>query len=371
MSNETKTWTPRTLILVLALSIGLYWLLENIQAGLTVLKSLIAVTMPLLQGMVFAYVLNLPMRSIEHLVARLSHGKIKAGLCRALSLVLTLLLVVSLLVAMLLLVIPQLVSSVTDLSNNLPDLLARAQTWTTQFIASYPALTDLAGSFNLTYTDLINWTLNLLKGSGAGWFTSTVNLVSSVFGWLVSLMISLIFAINLLLGKEKLQRQMLRLMDKTLPVKINRPLKHFFTLAHLIFSSFFTGQFIEALILGSIFLVILLVFGFPYALLISVLIAFTALIPMAGAYIALGIGTFLILLINPWQALAFVIIFLVVQQIENNLIYPRVVGGSIGLPAIWVLVAVVIGGGLLGIFGMILFIPLTSVVYSLLREWIK
>lgn len=359
------------LIFVLAFAIILYWMLENIQTGVAALNNLIAVTMPLLQGMVIAYVLNLPMQAIEKQLLQRSRGKIRPNGRRAISLCATLLLAVGLIVAVLLLVIPQVVTSLTDLSNNLPTLLARAQAWTSQLAVTYPALADLVGSFDITYADLVNWALNVVQGSGAGWFNSTVNLVASVFGGLVSIVISLIFAIYLLISKERLQSQLLRLMDAALPQKINKPTWKFFSLAHLIFSKFFAGQFIEAMILGGIFLVILLVLGFPYALLISVLIAFTALIPMAGAYIALVVGAFLILLINPWQALAFVIIFLIVQQLENNLIYPRVVGGSIGLPAIWVLAAVVIGGGLFGIFGMILFIPLTSVFYSLLRDWVN
>ncbi len=378
-ANETKPWTPRIVILILTFAIGLYWLLANAQIEVKALLRLIAVTMPLLQGMVFAYILNLPMKAIEQRLARrkanpatpATHATkpINPRRLRAISLILTLLLAISLIVAVLLLVIPQVITSLTDLSKNMPDYISRTQAWASQFLTSYPQLADLFGSFNLTSTDLINWSLSLLQGSGAGWFNSTVNLVSAVFGWLVSLVISLIFAIYLLLDKEHLQGQVLRLVDKALPARIVNPLKYFFSLAHRIFSSFFAGQFIEAMILGAIFLVILMVFGFPYALLIAVLIAFTALIPMAGAYIALAIGSFLILLINPLQALAFIVIFLVVQQVENNLIYPRVVGGSIGLPAIWVLAAVVIGGGLLGVSGMILFIPLTSIVYTLLRDW--
>ena len=372
-THEPKPWTPRAVLLVITFAIGLYWLLANLKTGVNALLSLIAVTMPLLQGMVIAYVLNLPMKAIERQLAKLATRRhpAKPRSLRALSLSLTLLLATGLIGAVLLIVIPQVVTSLTDLSAKLPDLISRAQATTSQFLASYPQLIDLFGSFNLTTTDLVSWAMALLKGNGAGWFSSTVNLVSAVFGWLVSFVISLIFAIYLLLGKERLQDQLLRLAGKTLPARIDRPLKHIFSLAHKIFSNFFAGQFIEALILGAIFLVILSIFSFPYALLIAVLIAFTALIPMAGAYIALAVGAFLILLINPWQALAFIIIFLVVQQIENNLIYPRVVGGSIGLPAIWVLAAVVIGGGLFGVVGMIIFIPLTSVVYTLLRDWVN
>ena len=148
-------------------------------------------------------------------------------------------------------------------------------------------------------------------------------------------------------------------MDKTLEVA---------SLSYKTFSSFVTGQCLEAVILGTMFFIVMSVLRFPYALLVGVVIAFTALIPIFGAFIGCVIGTFLMLVSNPMQAVAFVILFLVLQQIEGNLIYPHVVGGSVGLPSIWVLVAVTVGGSLMGVVGMLIFIPLSSVVYALFRE---
>lgn len=148
-------------------------------------------------------------------------------------------------------------------------------------------------------------------------------------------------------------------MDKTLEVA---------SLSYKTFSSFVTGQCLEAVILGTMFFIVMSILRFPYALLVGVVIAFTALIPIFGAFIGCVIGTFLMLVSNPMQAVAFVILFLVLQQIEGNLIYPHVVGGSVGLPSIWVLVAVTVGGSLMGVVGMLIFIPLSSVVYALFRE---
>lgn len=142
-------------------------------------------------------------------------------------------------------------------------------------------------------------------------------------------------------------------------------------LSHKTFSKFFTGQCVEALILGTMFVVAMTIFRFPYALLVGIVIAVTALIPIVGAFVGCVIGAFLILMVNPMQAVAFVIMFLVLQQVEGNLIYPHVVGSSVGLPSMWVLFAVTVGGSLMGIIGMLIFIPLTSVVYSLLREWVN
>ena len=144
---------------------------------------------------------------------------------------------------------------------------------------------------------------------------------------------------------------------------------HVCSLANSIFSGFVTGQCIEAVILGTMFFVAMTLFRFPYAMLVGVLIAFTALIPVFGAFIGCAISFLLILLVSPMQALLFLILFFVLQQIEGNLIYPHVVGGSVGLPSVWVLMAVTIGGSLLGVIGMLIFIPLVSVLYALFREW--
>ena len=141
-------------------------------------------------------------------------------------------------------------------------------------------------------------------------------------------------------------------------------------MSHRTFSSFITGQCLEAVILGVMFFVSMSLLKFPYALLVGILVAFTALIPVFGAFIGCVVGAFLILMVNPMQAIGFIALFLVLQQVEGNLIYPHVVGNSVGLPSIWVLAAVTVGGSLMGIMGMLVFIPLASVVYALIREWV-
>ena len=369
--NLNKPLTAKSLGLILAGIVILYWLLSHLDSAFAATRNLLAVAMPLIQGMAIAYLLNLPMRAIESSLQQGLKGRWPQRFVRSLSLVLTLFLAGGLIVAVLMLLIPQLIVSLTDLGNRLPDLIDQLLIWLSATAASTLWLSDLVASLHTTTQDFIDWALAIVQGYGAGWFSSTLNFVSSIFGWLVSLVLSLIFAIYLLLGKDQLLRQVNRLLDRILSASAAQSFRALATLSHQTFGNFFAGQFIEALILGAIFFVILAVFGFPYALLIAVVIAATALIPMAGAYIGLSVGAFLILLINPWQALAFTVIFLVVQQIENNVIYPRVVGGSIGLPAIWVLVAVVLGGGLFGVLGMILFIPLTSIAYTLLKNWIN
>ena len=363
---DIRRFTPRSLTMSLTVVVLVYFALNRSAEIVTYLEHILAVAMPLLLGMAIAYLLNLPMRTIERFLGRRWPGR----WLRPFSLILTVLVTLLVLAAILALVVPQVVASISDLSSRLPSLLAQTQTWINQTTADHPWLNDLASTLKLSSADLLTWFPALLQGQGGSWLNSTVNWLASAFGGVVSLILSLIFAIYLLLAKEKLQHQSLRLLAAIVTPQTGSRIRSVLALSHQTFGAFFAGQFLEAILLGAIFLVILAVFQFPYALLIAVLIAVTALIPMVGAYIALVVGAFLILLINPWQALAFVILFLVIQQLENNLIYPRVVGSSIGLPALWVLAAVVIGGGLFGVMGMILFIPLMSVAYNLVRQWV-
>lgn len=197
---------------------------------------------------------------------------------------------------------------------------------------------------------------------------STITAARSIVSGLTTFFIAFVFAIYILLQKEKLTRQCKRVMFAFMKKGKAEAALEVLSLTYKTFSSFLTGQCVEAVILGSMFVVAMTVFRLPYALLVGVVIAFTALIPIFGAFIGCVIGAFLIFMVNPVQALGFVVLFLVLQQIEGNLIYPHVVGGSVGLPSIWVLAAVSIGGSLMGVVGMLIFIPIVSVVYALFRE---
>ena len=179
--------------------------------------------------------------------------------------------------------------------------------------------------------------------------------------------IAFVFACYILLQKEKLHVQIKKVLFAYLPEKRVVSILDICSLTYKTFSNFLTGQCVEALILGSMFFVVMGIIRLPYALLVGVLIAFTALIPIFGAFIGCAVGAFLILMVDPWKAVVFIILFLVLQQIEGNLIYPKVVGNSVGLPSIWVLAAVSIGGSLMGVVGMLIFIPLVSVVYTIFR----
>ena len=191
---------------------------------------------------------------------------------------------------------------------------------------------------------------------------------SSIVSGIVDFFIGFIFAIYVLAQREKLSRQVKMILYAALPEAAADYLCRVGALACRVFSNFFSGQCLEACILGFLFVIAMTIFRMPYAVLVGVLVAFTALIPMFGAFIGCALGAFLILMQNPIQALWFIVMFIVIQQLEGNLIYPKVVGNSVGLPSIWVLAAVTLGGSTMGVLGMLIMIPLCSVAYSLLRE---
>ena len=199
---------------------------------------------------------------------------------------------------------------------------------------------------------------------------STFAAAKSIVSGIASFFIAFVFACYILLQKKKLSVQVRKVMYAFLKKKTVEQTLAVCSLTYKTFSSFLTGQCTEAVILGCMFFVSMILLRFPYALLIGVLITVTALIPIFGAFIGCVVGAFLILMVNPMQALGFIILFLVLQQIEGNLIYPHVVGGSVGLPSIWVLVAVTLGSSLMGIVGMLIFIPIVSVLYTLFRGWV-
>ena len=208
-----------------------------------------------------------------------------------------------------------------------------------------------------------------MLGNGAGnVMNTTFNAVSNLVGGVGKFFIAFSFACYVLFQKEKLHVQVRKVFFAFIPKRKAEAALEICSLTYKIFSNFLTGQCLEAIILGCMFVVTMTILRMPYALLIGIIIAFTALIPIFGAFIGCALGAFMIFMVNPRQAVVFVIMFLVLQQIEGNLIYPHVVGNSVGLPSIWVLAAVSVGGNLMGVVGMLIFIPIVSVIYTLFRE---
>ena len=229
-------------------------------------------------------------------------------------------------------------------------------------------LTPLEAASQVDWSALVEKTLTFLSGGIGSLLGSTFSVASLVIGQAFNWLIAIVFACYLLTGKEKLSSQGRRVLRAYLPEKWNRRVLELLGLTSRTFASFITGQCLEALILGCLFFLAMTIGRFPYALVISVLIGFTALIPYVGAFLGCAVGILMIFTVSPVKSLVFLILFNVLQQIEGNVIYPKVVGKSVGLPATWVLVAITVGGSLMGIVGMLIFIPLVSVGYTLLRR---
>ena len=326
---------------------------------------------PFLYGGVIAFVLNIPLRVFERKLFKRSKGKVAGKLKRPVCLILTLVSVLLVVGLVAVTVIPQITVTIGELGKKLPVFADNAARELNRLAEEHPELNlqvKRLEEVHINWETLTGNVVDFLKNGAGDMLTSTFSVASGIISGTVNGVIAFIFALYILAQKESLGDQGKRVMSAFLPEKVCRKILEICSLLYRNFSSFITGQCLEAVILGAMFFVSMTLFGMPYALLVGVLIAFTALIPIVGAFIGCAVGAFLILIDNPIQALWFVILFLVLQQIEGNLIYPKVVGNSVGLPSIWVLMAVSLGGSLFGVAGMLFFIPLMSSCYYLFRE---
>lgn len=319
---------------------------------------ILGVVFPFLLGPCIAFILHVPMMALER----------KFHLKRILSLLITLVFIVGIIFLVLILVVPELGRTMVTLKNSIPVFLQSLQEWSKIFFTDNPQIINALSQLDFDLNDIEPILFNYLRNGIGSFLGSTVSAAMSIINSVVSFFMAFIFAIYILMQKEKLAVQFSKLMYAYLPEKKADRIREIAKLAGNTFSRFISGQCIEVTILGLLFFITMSIFHFPYALMISVLVAITAFIPVFGTFIAFFIGTFLILMVSPVQALLFMILFLVLQQIEGNLIYPHVMGNSVGLPSIWVFTAVVLGGNIMGIAGMIIFIPLCSVLYALLKE---
>ena len=337
---------------------------------LGVLKTIGQIIFPFILGGAIVFVINVPMSFLEKKIFENIKKENKAArkLARPVSLLLTIVLVVGVIALVMIGVIPQLTKTMGSLMINITDFIPQIKIWIRDFFHDNREIMKLVDQVQFKPDQAIRWGISLL-GNGAGnMMNTTMSAVGSVVSGLATFFIAFSFACYVLFQKEKLHVQIRKVLFAFLPKQKADAFLKVCSLTYRTFANFLTGQCLEAVILGCMFVVTLSILRMPYALLIGVLIAFTALIPIFGAFIGCAVGSFLIFMVSPKQAIIFIIVFLVLQQIEGNLIYPHVVGESVGLPSIWVLAAVTIGGNLMGIVGMLVFIPLLSVVYTIFRK---
>ena len=327
-----------------------------------------AILSPFIFGSVLAFILNVPMRGFERMLGKIP----KAGLRRALAAVLTIMLVILILAVVFLLLIPQMSDTLERLIPALINFVTVIGERIDQFMKDNPELMkwleENADIEMINWSELVQKAVSFLSNSISIILARAISTISTLASVIMDLVIGVVFAIYCLFQKETLARQGRKILYAYLPERVSDYIIRTMRLTNSTFSNFLSGQCIEVVILGTMFAIAMSIFGMPYIPLISVLIAVTAFIPVVGAWVGCILGGFLIFVANPSQALWFVIMFIILQQIENNLIYPKVVGTSIGLSGMWVLVAVALGGQLMGVAGMFLMIPIVSVFYTLFQE---
>ena len=366
---EWNRQTVKSLLLVVCGGVAFYCGLQHLGVVAGAVVWLLGILSPFVLGGAIAFVLNVPMRAIErHLFP---NQRRLTKLRRPLALVLTLVALTGVLTLAFCVIGPGIKDAVMSIAAQVPDAFDRLYQRLLGLEQYLPQIKDLVGDLAIDWKSLSQKALSLAQSWGGSLISSGGGLMVGVVSGVSTFVIGLIFSFYILLQKEKLARQGRQVLYGLLPLKQADRALEVLRLAERTFSNFLSGQCVEACILGTLFVIAMTIFRMPYALLVGVLIALTALIPIVGAFIGCAVGALLIAITDPWKALAFIILFLVLQQIEGNLIYPHVMGSSVGLPSIWVLAAVTLGGKLMGVGGMLFFIPLCSVLYALFRDFVK
>lgn len=366
---EVNKKALRSLFGGVILCIVVYWLLHETERVGRVFEWFTGLISPFVLGAALAFILNVPMRAIEKLLGGVS----KPGVRRALALLLTFVAIILVLALVVILLIPQIDATAKTFIAELPGFFRRVEVVISEFLAENPQilqwLTENTNFENFDWATIVQKAVEIAGNSVSSIVNGAFSAVGSVFSVVLNAVIGLVFALYCLGRKEILARQGRRLIYSLLPEKACDEIVRILRMTNSAFSNFISGQCLEALILGCMFAVSMAIFNMPYIPLVSVLIAVTALVPIVGAFVGCIVGALFILVDSPMLAVWFIVMFLVLQQIEGNLIYPKVVGTSIGLPGMWVLVAVTVGGDTMGITGMLVMIPLAAVVYSLMREF--
>ncbi len=348
---------------------ALYLCVHYWQSVAVLAKAILSAGMPLVIGCVIAYLVNILMSSYEKSYFPNAKNRFLIMTRRPLCLLLAFLTLIAIIVLVVLLIVPQLGDCFRIIMNAIPGAM--------QAVIDFVEQQNILSAETIKSLETIDWQSRIgqiveVVTSGLGSVVDVVfSLVGSVFYWVVTIFVSLIFSVYLLSGKERIGRQFSSLLRRYLPERVNNTVRYVLDIFNDCFRRYIVGQCTEAVILGLLCCIGMAILQLPYAMMIGALIAFTALIPIAGAYIGAGVGAFMILMVDPFKALIFLTFILVLQQLEGNLIYPRVVGSSMGLPGIWVLAAVTIGGGIMGIVGMLLGVPVAAAIYRLLANDVR
>lgn len=344
---------------------------------------------PFIFGFCIAFILNIPLSKIEGMLTRKNKkGKIKKnsdkrekkvepenkktnGKLRLLSIVISLLIFIGIIFLTLFLVIPEFINTISIFKNSIPTAFNTCKEWLENVMSNNPQVIEKINEFKPDWQQLDENVTTWIKSTATGIIGVSIDFVISFFSGVINFFMGVIFAVYMLMQKEKLVCQFKRVFRAYIPEEKCNSLFHIGQITNDTFKKFFGGQFIEAILLGILCFIGMTIFRMPYALTISVLVGVTALIPVFGAFFGTAIGAILILAVDPMQAVWFVVYIIVLQQIDGNFIYPKVVGDSVGLPGIWVMLAVLVGGNSMGIIGMLIGVPIASVIYKLVKEYVN
>lgn len=363
---KEKRQTIRIIMSIIVFSVLFIYLVNHLNIVGDFLTMLLSLIFPFVLGCGIAFVINIPMRSIEKALFKKEDGKLYR-VRRPISMIIAYLLSVLVIGLVVFVVVPEVADTIGSIKDKMPAFVEEAKIFLLRYTASFPDITESIKNFEPKWDELGS----LFWDKGSDILSTTVSIFSSIINTVVNVLVGIVFSFYILAQKEKLGRQAKMVCYAVFKESVADEIMVFGKIANTTFSKFFSCQFREGIILGSMFMIAMTVFGFPYPLTVGVLIAFTALIPIFGAFFGLFIGCFLILVEAPKYVIWFIILFFVLQFIENYFIYPKLVGGDIGLSAIWVLLAVTVGGDLMGVAGMLLFIPLVSVLYAYGRSIIN
>lgn len=369
-----STYSHKSLALIVFGGILLYFFFLKFSSVQLIFSKIISILFPFLLGGAIAFVLKIPMNFFEKLILKHTNSKFLKKAARGISLFVSILLVISIVIFMMSMVIPQLIISLQSLEKQIPAFFEKL----IEFVNRFPKLSPIAEKIQTFYNSLsLNYIFEQVKHffltEDLSFNTNAVQTASgianTIFSGFTNALLAFVFSIYVLLDKDRLGRQTKRILYSVGGTKIGAFIIHIGHLIDFYFFNFVKGQLLDALIIGVMTFVSMFVFRMPYAAMISVLVGFSDLIPIVGPIIGAAIGFIFILIDSPFQAMLFLVLMVVLQQIQGNIIYPKIVGDKLGIPAMWSLFATIVGGALGGIVGMWVFIPLVAVIYTLLGEY--
>lgn len=365
-------------IIMIALGLIIFYLaIKNIAVVISYIGTFISFFTPFILGAALAFIINVPMTKIEGFLFKKvpENPKTRLQRCaktlkRPVSMLIALVLVFGVIVIAGIIIVPQVASGLESLAEALPGAMDRLQDWISTNANKIDIVENLMNKIDIDLDSVGRELANTAKGWATAILDSGFSTVSNIVNGIFEFVIGLVFAIYILLQKEKLGRQGKQIVYATFTEKTADKIMYITGMTRDVFKGFISGQCVDGIINAILFFIILTILGIPYAVMLSIFSGFMAMIPIIGSFIGAGVGVIIVLIMDPSQVLYFIIMYIIVQQIDGNVIYPLIAGNSMGLPSIWVLMAVTVGGSMMGILGMILFIPICSVLYKLTRHYV-